>query len=243
MKLRAVIFDIYKTVLEVGPPPGDRDTRWETLAREALGVRPQLNLGEFAFACEQVIAREHTRARAVGIPFPEIFWPDIVMEVLPELGALAGKARDDFLFSQQALFRSVRLMPAAVEVLRALPGRGVLPGIASNAQPYTLRELGGALAGAGLSLDLFAADVSFWSFAHGFSKPDPHVFRLLTARLRARGVTPDATLMVGDRMDNDIMPARAQGWKTWQLTSATSGESSESGGDWPRLGDFIAAHT
>ena len=25
--------------------------------------------------------------------------------------------------------------------------------------------------------------------------------------------------MVGDRLDNDIAPARAEGWQTWQLVS------------------------
>jgi FMN phosphatase YigB (HAD superfamily) len=109
-------------------------------------------------------------------------------------------------------------------------------GIASNAQPYTLRELEGALLGRGLSLAVFTPELCFWSFEHGFSKPDPHVVRLLSARLRARGVRPDDTLMVGDRMDNDIEPARAQGWQTWKLAVAPQGPSE---GDWDGLRRFI----
>ena len=73
--------------------------------------------------------------------------------------------------------------------------------------------------------------------AHGFSKPDPHVFRLLSARLQARGIAAGDTLMVGDRLDNDIAPARAQGWRTWQLGAASGGET---GGDWAALGAFLA---
>ena len=58
---------------------------------------------------------------------------------------------------------------------------------------------------------MFDPELRFWSFENGFSKPDPHVFRILTARLEARGISPSETLMVGDRFDNDIEPARAHG--------------------------------
>ena len=240
MKLRAIVFDIYKTVLDVGPAPADRDARWSALGRETFNVSPPGTLASFSAACDQIIAREHAAARGVGIPFPEIFWPDIVAEVLPESRALPAAAREEFLFRQQGLFRTVRLMPGAAEVLRALPARGVRIGIASNAQPYTLRELEHALAEDGLTPALFNPDLCFWSFAHGFSKPDPHVFRLLTARLRAHGVQPDATLMVGDRHDNDIAPARAQGWRTWQLRDS---DGDTAGGGWSQLGEFIASQT
>ena len=115
---------------------------------------------------------------------------------------------------------------------------GVEMGIASNAQPYTLRELEESLQKRRLSLAVFARELCFWSFEHGFSKPDPHVFRLLSARLRTRGVRPDETLMVGDRSDNDIEPAQGQGWQTWKLDSAREGANE---GGWDRLREFIAA--
>jgi FMN phosphatase YigB (HAD superfamily) len=48
---------------------------------------------------------------------------------------------------------------------------------------------------------------------------------MLTARLEARGIAPGETVMVGDRLDNDVEPARAFGWQTWLLTpSPASGE-------------------
>lgn len=236
MTIRAVIFDVYKTLLAVEPPPADREARWQRLAREVLGAPPRLGLGEFVAAVERVIAREHAAARAAGIAFPEVYWPAVAGEVLPELGAVGEAARVDFLFRQQALMHRVNLMAGAAAVLGRLRAGGVVLGIASNAQPYTLRELDEALATAGLGLDIFERELRFWSFAHGFSKPDPHVFRLLSARLRARGVSAGETLMVGDRADNDIEPARAQGWQTWRLTSAP-GPHGE--GDWETLGAWL----
>lgn len=239
MTIRAVIFDIYKTVLTVEPPPADREAQWVRLAVEGLGAPPRLGLAEFIAGCEGVIARDHAAARAVGIAFPEVYWPDVAGEVLPELGALGEAARADFLYRQQALLHRVSLMTGAADVLGRLRERGMFLGIASNAQPYTLRELAAALATGGLGLDIFDPELRFWSFAQGFSKPDPHVFRLLSARLRARGVAPAETLMVGDRADNDIAPARAQGWRTWRIGSAPGTESE---GDWNALGAFLARH-
>src|SRR5688572_7600015 len=101
MKLRAVIFDIYKTVLEVGPPPADREGQWQQLACDRFGIAPPLSFAEFTATCDKVIAREHALARTAGIMHPEIYWPDVVTEVLPSLKLLPPVERDDFLFQQQ----------------------------------------------------------------------------------------------------------------------------------------------
>ncbi|HEY5742061.1 MAG TPA: HAD hydrolase-like protein, partial [Terrimicrobiaceae bacterium] len=63
---------------------------------------------------------------------------------------------------------------------------------------------------------------TFWSFVHGFSKPDPYVFQILRARLQNRHIEPSETLLIGDREDNDILPARAAGWNTWQFSNITN---------------------
>lgn len=237
MSIRAVIFDVYQTLLAVGPAPADGEPRWRELTKTLWGATAPLGLGEFVAACDAVIAREHATARATGIRFPEIFWPDVVRAVIPAFGGLPAAAQERFLLEQKALLHTVRLMPGSESVLRLLQRRGIPAGIASNAQPYTLLELARELAPAGIGLAHFAPDLCFWSFAHGFSKPDPHVFRLLTARLQARGIAVEDTLMVGDRLDNDIAPARAQGWRTWRLVAAAGGEES---GDWAALGEFLA---
>jgi FMN phosphatase YigB (HAD superfamily) len=236
MSVRAVVFDVYKTLLEVGPAPADAGARWVELARATFGAPPRRGLVEFIAATAAVIAREHAAARAAGIAFPEVYWPEVVREVLPELAVLPAAAQDAFLLRQKALLHTVSLMPGAAEALAWLRARGVPLGIASNAQPYTLHELARALAPAGLDLTWFAPDLCFWSFAHGFSKPDPHVFQLLSARLRARGIAAADTLMVGDRLDNDIAPARAQGWRTWRLCALPADER---GGDWLALRAFL----
>lgn len=228
LTVRAVLFDVYATLLRVSPPPPDADAQWDRLSRDFFGTPPSRSRLEFSVACSQTIARQHAAARARGIPRPEVQWPAIVAEALPDFGRLPPAHQEEFVFRQMQMGRTLSLQDGASEVLTFLRERGCPLGIASNSQAYTLRELCEHLAPVGLSLDLFDPELCFWSFAHGFSKPDPHVFQMLTARLGARGITPGETLMVGDRLDNDIEPARAFGWQTWQLTPvAAAGKSGQ----------------
>lgn len=231
MKIRAVVFDIYNTLLEVGPAPKDADKLWPGLWRETFAHEPRLKSHEFKAACERVIAREHAAAQAAGIPFPEVYWPDVVGEVLPEFLRLPPDARRAFLRGHARLTHTVQLFREAVNVLRRLHERGVLLGLASNSQPYTMPELEAEFAPRGLSAGIFHPSLRYLSFENGFSKPDPHVFRWVAARLRAFGVQVGATLVVGDRLDNDIAPAKAQGFQTWQLGATITSE----GGDWKQL--------
>jgi FMN phosphatase YigB (HAD superfamily) len=237
MSVQALIFDIYGTLLEVGPPPPDAEARWQSLFRDRLHTEPHLNRLEFSLASSKAIARHHAAARARAIPSPEVYWPSVVMEIVPELARLSRRDREEFLFRQIQIGHTTRMTSETAAALCWLKERPCRLGIASNAQAYTLRELEEALANHGLGLDLFDRDFCFWSFEHGFGKPDPHVFQILTTRLEARGIWPPAVLMVGDHPDNDIGPARAHGWQTWWLSpQAAAGQ----GGGWPALLDCLS---
>ena len=232
MNIRAVIFDVYGTLLDVGPPPSDADARWQRLCRDLLGAEPRLSRAQFSVASSQAIARHHQAAQARGIPWPEVHWPSIVAEVMPELVRLPPRDQEEFLFHQIQTGHATRMTAETAAALSWLKDRPSLLGIASNAQAYTLRELREALATHALGMDLFERHLCFWSFEHGFSKPDPHVFQILNARLAALGISPAATLIVGDRLDNDIEPAQAHGWRTWQFGLAADG-------DWAGMRDTL----
>lgn len=240
MTVRAIFFDVYGTLLRVGPAPPDADARWEQLFHEFWPTQPRPSRLEFSVACSQAIAQRHSVARARGIPFPEVIWPSVVAEVLPDFARWPVEKQAEFVFRQMQTGRTIGLRDGAGEVLRLLRNQDRLLGIASNSQAYTLRELQEALTNAGLDLDIFARDLSFWSFEHGFSKPDPHVFQILTARLEGHGVAPAETLMVGDRLDNDVEPARAHGWQTW-LLKPEEASGTQSGGSWRELLRWLAA--
>jgi len=240
MKLRALISDIYNTLLEVGPPPADAAERWEFLWEDMLADPARLTLDELAAAGEKIITRERDSAIQVGVQHPEIYWPAVAKEALPELARLSEKESDEFLYQHAQLQRSVRLMPGAGEVLGKLAETGVLLGLASNCQPYTLHELDAALATAKLSRAIFMPELCFFSFAAGFSKPNPHAFRYLRAQLQVCGIPPADAMLVGDRLDNDVEPARSHGFQTWQLSAALP-LAGHAGGEWCGLARRLAA--
>jgi HAD superfamily hydrolase (TIGR01549 family) len=94
--------------------------------------------------------------------------------------------------------------PGMVELLAALRATGFSLGIVAN-QPPTLPA---KLARLGMA-ELF--DSADGSAALGLHKPDPRLFLAVCARLEAQ---PADCLMVGDRIDNDIVPARLLGMRT-----------------------------
>lgn len=236
MKIRAVIFDVYGTLMQVGPPPAAADALWETLHQDLLKQAAPLTRLNFSVACNRAITLRHKAAHARGIAKPEILWPAIVAEVLPGFAKLKPDVQEEFVYRQIQLGRTISLMPGMAPALRWLADKKCLLGIASNAQAYTLRELETLLKTSGLTLKLFAPDLCVWSFQHGFSKPDPHVFQIVRARLEARHINPNETLVVGDRLDNDIAPAQAQGFHTWHLHPASSEKKS---GSAEKLREFL----
>jgi putative hydrolase of the HAD superfamily len=234
--VKALILDIYGTVLEVGPPRPDADAAWEESLRKDLNLALPPSRLEFSVATGRIIAAMHQIARMRGIPHPEVQWPSVVSRILPQIGEMCSAVREDFLYRLVQTGHTVRLKPQCAEVLAALASSGCLLGIASNAQSYTLRELAQLLSRAGLGMSIFDPDLCFWSYQHGFSKPDPHVWRILSARLEQKGVPPEQIMMVGDRLDNDIQPARRHGWQTWLLSDNPNGEH---GGDWQALREAV----
>lgn len=80
-------------------------------------------------------------------------------------------------------------------------------GVIANQPPGTAERL----ARYGLA-HYFAVCIS--SGDAGVSKPDPAIFRLA---LDAANCAPAAAVMIGDRLDNDILPAKALGFATIRI--------------------------
>jgi len=92
------------------------------------------------------------------------------------------------------------LYPSTLELLRELQGRYRLGIIANHATDTAQRH----------NIAQFF-DVIVASEAVGFAKPDPRMFHLALERA---GCEPAQAIMVGDRLDNDIAPAKKLGMKT-----------------------------
>ena len=102
-------------------------------------------------------------------------------------------------------FTGADLYPDARPCLAALRDLGVWVGIAGN-QPASAEDLLRAME---LPADLIATSQGW-----GVSKPDPRFFARLSA---AVPFPPDQVAYVGDRVDNDMKPAKAAGLHTIYL--------------------------
>jgi HAD superfamily hydrolase (TIGR01509 family) len=98
----------------------------------------------------------------------------------------------------------IELRPGIGALLRDLHARGPLLGLAAN-QPSRIVD----------ELDRFGIGGLFAhrevTGHHGYSKPDTRLFLRACDDL---GVEPAECIMVGDRIDNDIVPARVLGMRT-----------------------------
>lgn len=92
--------------------------------------------------------------------------------------------------------------PDALECVAAVRRAGLTVGVAGN-QPAVIEQV---LYAAGLEADFIAS-----SAAWGVAKPNPEFFVRLISEA---GVPAESILYVGDRLDNDVLPARAAGIRT-----------------------------
>jgi FMN phosphatase YigB (HAD superfamily) len=235
--IRAVICDIYGTLLEVGPAPADAECRWKELWLARFGGPSAPTLREFDQAIRAHIPSRHAEGRARGLLQPEIVWPTLAASAFPVLHRLPAEEQESFFLQHARLCRTTRLAPGAADCLRDAQTACLLLGIASNAQACTRGELAHALAMESLDASLFHPAASFYSYEHGVAKPDPRVFRHLGTRLAALGMAPEEILMVGDRLDADIGPAHAAGWAAWHLRR----EPGPSAGPWLQLRQHLAS--
>lgn len=112
-----------------------------------------------------------------------------------------------------------KLYPDTLEILRYLCDRGYALGIIANQAAGTEQRLDkwGILR--------FFGSVTA-STEEGVSKPDSEIFR---RAFEKAGCSADCSVMVGDRLDNDIAPAKALGMKTVWIRQGLSVYSTPQG--------------
>ena len=98
---------------------------------------------------------------------------------------------------------SEKLYPGTEDILKKLHDKYKI-GVIANQNPGTAQRLEGF--GILKYIDLVIA-----SAEEGVSKPDRRIFEIALERA---GIEPDDAVMIGDRIDNDIMPAKNLGMKT-----------------------------
>ncbi len=200
-KCRAVIFDIYGTLL-IAPADGVKpDPAADPLLREIIIRHGHSSPQSPSSELHAAVLRHHA---AAGVPFPEVDLCELWRQIL-SLDAAADLT--PLVVEIQQKWHPAQLMPGAERMIQNLAQSGVALGLLSNAQCNTLSSLGGMA-------NCFAQDLSILSYQHGIAKPAPELFQMLAARLADRGIAPAETLFVGNDPLHDIIPAAAAGFQT-----------------------------
>ncbi len=210
----AMLFDVYGTLLVSGAgdigfnqkPTESVDGLYDLLHRYGLHQTPD----RLAEALELAIARSHDASRQLGIDYPEV---DIVQIWRQVLGMDDISRVKNFALEYELMVNPVYPMPGLKDLLWACKTCTIPMGLISNAQFYTVCLLEWFL-GTPLEMGGFDRRLLFFSWREGHAKPSMHMFNLAKAALLGMGIPAGSVLMVGNDMQNDILPAKAVGFKT-----------------------------
>ena len=212
--VRCLMCDIYGTLLisdsgDIGSTEANRqklENLRALLFEYAQPIEPEMLLVQF----KDAIAREHARAIANGIDFPEVRIENIWEKLLFDGNRTRARS---FAMEFEILMNPVWPMPGLAELLDVCRRSSIRVGIVSNAQFYTPVILKYFM-GCNLQSAGFHPGLTFFSFKHGFAKPSRHLFLAAASRLHGLGVSPWQTAYIGNDMCNDIVPAHLSGFQT-----------------------------
>ena len=230
-KIKAVIFDIYGTLLISSS--GDIDQA--SLNKE--NMRAAMEAGGFdlsscknetySFLLDQLqeqVKKQHEELKSQGHPYPDVdifkVWKSM-FEVAESKGLikLAGnESWADAIMVFELLSNRVYPMPGMKEVLQEIKKMGIPIGIVSNAQFYTPIIMNYFLTGEfsiDQHIDLFDEDLSVYSFKELRAKPDTALFNKFIPVLNSKyNIEPSETIFVGNDMLKDVYTATKAGLRT-----------------------------
>lgn len=226
--IRAIVFDVYGTLFVSGS--GDISIASEMSNQQAL--TGALKAVGFSGNLEQAGARgvekllqaiqaSHTLRRNKGIAYPEVDIQDEWQTVLVSLqqehlieGEITPESILRVSVDYECRVNPVWPMPDVKATLQVLQDKGLVLGIVSNAQFFTLLMFP-AFLGKTYSELGFDPNLCAWSFQLLEAKPSVNLFRGVVGRLHHQyGILPEETLYVGNDTLNDIWPAAQLGFKT-----------------------------
>lgn len=217
---RAVLVDVYGTLLTtgLGEVTATEEKEAVLFASSPLEAPNQARLPPgsgfnfpegFQGRLQELIAQDHEKSRALGIPWPEVDAVSIFMRLLglePKEAAMACIA-------WECLANPCAPMPGAAEFLRLCREAGLPLGIVSNAQFYTPLFIQAAF-----GADVFALglqdSLSFWSYRTGRAKPDRFLYDQAARVLASQGIEVQEVLYVGNDALNDCAAAGETGFMT-----------------------------
>lgn len=206
-KIRAVIFDIYGTLLISKSGAVRPDPAFDPTLTEILTASGYPSPSSPTHTLDEAVRKYHSLSDHAH---PEIDLRELWKEILQtndELTSLVATIED--------AWHPVLPMPGALQLIQKIAADGVLPGLLSNAQSNTLPALDRAI---GNVTPLFDPELTILSYRHRIAKPSPALFNLAARRLADRGIAPNEILFIGNDPLQDIIPASRAGFRTALFT-------------------------
>jgi putative hydrolase of the HAD superfamily len=193
--LRAVLFDVDFTIAKPGPDLGPEGYR-------RLGERFGLDLDPGRYDEARAHAVE-TLERHPELDHDEEVWVLFTEQIVRGMGGDSERAYECAVEMTRAWehAHNFELFEDVLPALADLRARNLKLGLVSN----TGRDLDRFVAHHGLDVDAVVS-----SGAHGKTKPHPTIFQSALERL---GVEPEAAVMVGDSIEDDIEGATMVGMR------------------------------
>jgi putative hydrolase of the HAD superfamily len=193
VQFRAVIFDLYGTLIE------ERVNNLGQMARK-LGL-PEAAFAKRWAALFPARGKGQMTSRDCVIQLCKEFALEIAPDVIEEAAELR-------MAEARANIRATRF--GATEVLTGIRGLGLQTGLLSNASLETARLWGASPLALHFTDALFSCDV-------GMMKPEREIYQLACKRL---GVEPKQCVFVGDNGDSELAGAASVGMTPVQIRTA-----------------------
>lgn len=223
--IRLLMCDVYGTLITSASgdenAPAQAQPDWPVLFRDA-GI-PLRRAPDAAAADEEwraLIRNARERRHAEGADVAEVEIREVVRAWLASLqargflDAVPDAARlEDLWIRAEAVRNPCAVMPGMEDALDRMARAGLRFGVLSNAQFYTPPLLA-ALAPRIWTPRVFDSGLLVWSFEHGLGKPSARLFDRAAGCVRRRGYAPGEVALIGNDVQNDLLPARRAGWRT-----------------------------
>ncbi|WP_198152563.1 HAD family hydrolase [Draconibacterium sediminis] len=230
-KIKAVIFDIYGTLLisssgDIDQASLNKDNMQK--AMEAGGFElSDCKEETCSFLLDQLqvqVKKQHEELKAKGHPYPDVdifkVWQNM-FEAAENKGLLKLSGNEswaDTIMVFELISNRVYPMPGMKEVLLEIKKMGLPIGIVSNAQFYTPIIMNYFLTGefsTDQHIDLFEEDLSVYSFKELRAKPDTALFEKFIPVLNSKyNIETSETIFVGNDMLKDVYTATKAGLRT-----------------------------
>lgn len=225
--IRAVIFDVYGTLISSGvgdislATEQDRDQQLKATLREnGLSLPAEVAHIRFDSLLHTEIKTAQDIRRKDGIQYPEVeireVWKSFI-ENLQKSGYIDQSKPvelETLIIDYESRINPTQAMPGLSKTLSTLVNRGFAMSLISNAQFYTPLLFDTFLRQDIDSLG-FCKQCSVWSYQEREGKPSTRLYEIAAEQMMTHhGIEASEVLYIGNDMRNDIWPAQIVGFNT-----------------------------